>query len=155
MGKGQTIAGQHAVPTAVGDPLSQHPIEQQATRCGEQSGARTSGGRQRAALSPGTRILHIAAGIAKALRPEIIRYALRGQLLQTRLEQNPVGLKVRQVNNKMVGTMGATLQFAAVPPDFDALQVGAPERAEIRISAPRQLQLNHCRVTALRSLRPA
>ena len=48
----------------------------------------------------------------------------------------------------MIGTMGATLQFAAVPPAFDALQVGAPERAEIRIGTSRQLQTeplpSHC-----------
>jgi len=35
----------------------------------------------------------------------------------------------------MVGTMGARCQLRAVPPDFECMQVGAPERAEIQASA--------------------
>jgi len=52
--------------------------------------------------------------------------------------------------------MAPLLQFAACAAGFRFTAVGAPERAEIRLSAPRQLQTETtAESTALRSLRPA
>src|SRR5690606_11476175 len=140
VGEGQAVAGQYAVPAAIGHPLPQQTVEQQAAGGGQQTCARAPGRWQCAPLGPLPGLLQVTAVTAEALGPEVVRHALLGDALQTLVQLCGISLKFGKTNDEVVGAVRSALQFAAVPAAGQtALQV-IPQGREVRIVRARQLQ---------------
>ena len=84
--------------------------------------------------------MQIAAVAAEALRAEIVGYTLGGDNLQPLIQLRLIGNQVSETNKEPVGTVSAALQLALMARLLKTTQLIVPERAEIRIGAPRQLQ---------------
>ncbi len=112
VGERQQVAYPRLGPTAIGDTLGQHAIEQVAAPRRKQTRTQVALNRQ---LVPGGEITgtkEVATFIAETLQTEVVRHALRPDPLQPRIELRVIGVQIGQAQAKAIGRMCAALQLA-------------------------------------------
>ncbi len=139
VGEREQITDLSLLPTAIGNPGGQHPIEQVTARRGQQSRTHRPLLRQRLAGGIITSLAKISALIAKTLRAEVIGDALPGNGFKALIQGVLVCIQLSQTQREAIGRMGAALQFAFVPPTLENLQRVILCSGQIRIGLARQL----------------
>ena len=140
VGERQQVAYPRLGPTAIGDTLGQHAIEQAAAPRRKQTRTQVTLNRQ---LVPGGEITgteEVATFIAETLQAEVVRHALRPDPLQPRIELRVIGVQIGQAQAKAIGRMCAALQLALMANALEQPQAVIFGGRQIGVGLARQMQ---------------
>jgi hypothetical protein len=118
-----TSPGAACSQSPAGDARGEHGVEDQRTRRRQRIAALCAR-RLGPTGKPARGDLQVAGLAAEALRPEGVRHAAPGNVLQARLEQRGVGVEGGDAQAEAVALQGAALQLAVVRRDLEQLDAG-------------------------------
>ena len=135
----QCLTRQQPVPAAVGDPPSQHPVEQEGARRRQRQPALVSRQAPGRTVEQACRRDQVAAAPAEALLAKVVRHTLRGHLLQARVQAVDIAGQPAQPQAKGIALQGATTQLAGVPGMRQQGNGAGIQRLPVGVGPPRQV----------------